>query len=49
MDNDIETRQERREKKLQKRRERIHQHGRRLAQTYQDAILKRLKRDKAKY
>ena len=41
---DIETRQERREKKLKKKRERIPKHGRNLAKIYMDAILKRLKR-----
>jgi len=39
----IKTRQERREKKLKKRRERIAQHGKNLAKVYRDAILKRLK------
>jgi len=39
-----ETRQERREKKLKKKRERIPKHGRNLARIYMDAILKRLKR-----
>ena len=38
-----ETRQERREKKLQKRRERMTQHGKNLARTYMDAIMKRLR------
>jgi len=42
--NDAETRQERREKKLKKKREKIPQHGRGLARIYMDAILKRLKR-----
>jgi hypothetical protein len=41
---DNETRQERREKKLKKKREKMPQHGRNLAQIYRDAILKRLKR-----
>lgn len=40
---DQETRQERREKKLRKRRERVPMHGRNLARVYMDAILKRLK------
>jgi hypothetical protein len=40
----IETRQERREKKLRKKRERVHKHGKGLATMYRDAILKRLKR-----
>ena len=42
--NDAETRQERREKRLKKKRERMPQHGRNLAKIYMDAILKRLKR-----
>ena len=42
--NEIETRQERREKKLKKKRERMPQHGKNLAKVYMDAILKRLKR-----
>jgi len=40
----IETRQERRGKKLKKKRERIQKHGKNLAKIYMDAILKRLKR-----
>jgi hypothetical protein len=40
----IETKQERREKKLKKKRERIPKHGKGLARIYMDAILKRLKR-----
>jgi len=39
-----ETRQERREKKLKKKRERIRKHGRGLASIYRNAVLKRLKR-----
>jgi len=39
-----ETRQERREKRLKKKQERMPQHGRSLAQLYKDVILKRLKR-----
>jgi hypothetical protein len=39
-----ETRQERREKKLKKKRERIPKHGKNLARLYMDAILKRLRR-----
>ncbi len=42
-DKQIETRQERREKKLQKKRERVPKHGRNLARIYIDAVLKRLK------
>jgi hypothetical protein len=41
---DTETKQERREKKLKKKRERMPQHGRSLAKMYKDVILKRLKR-----
>jgi hypothetical protein len=43
-DNDAETRQERREKKLKKKQERMPQHGRSLARIYMDAIIKRLRR-----
>jgi len=43
-DNDAETRQERREKKLKKKRERIPKHGKNLARIYMEAVLKRLKR-----
>ena len=39
----LETRQERREKKLQQKRERMPKHGKNLAKVYFDAILKRLK------
>jgi hypothetical protein len=42
-DNQKETRQERREKKLRKKRERIQKHGKNLATVYKDAILKRLR------
>jgi hypothetical protein len=42
----IETKQERREKKLKKKRERIPKHSKNLARIYMDAILKRLKRRK---
>ncbi|HEY49229.1 MAG TPA: hypothetical protein G4O13_04205 [Dehalococcoidia bacterium] len=45
---DEETRQERREKKLKKKHERLPQHGRGLAQVYKDAILKRLRRGRKK-
>ena len=41
---DEETRQERRERKLRRRRERIPKHGKNLAKVYMDAILKRLRR-----
>ncbi|HEY41365.1 MAG TPA: hypothetical protein G4O18_05850 [Dehalococcoidia bacterium] len=40
----VETRQERREKKLRKKRERIRKHGKGLASMYRNVILKRLKR-----
>ena len=43
-DNHIETKQERRDKKLRKKRERMAKHGKNLAKVYMDAILKRLKR-----
>ena len=39
----IETRQERREKKLKKKRERMPKHGKNLARVYMDAIIKRLR------
>jgi len=41
---ETETRQERREKKLKRKRERIPKHGRNLAKIYMEAIIKRLKR-----
>jgi hypothetical protein len=40
---EVETRQERREKKLQKKRERMAKHGKSLARVYMDAIMKRLR------
>jgi hypothetical protein len=40
---DKETRQERREKKVRKKHERIPKHGRNLARIYIDAIAKRLR------
>jgi hypothetical protein len=43
---EVETKQERREKKLKKKQERIPKHGKNLARVYMDAILKRLKRGK---
>jgi len=43
---EIETRQERREKKLKKKRERIPKHSKNLARIYMEAILKRLRRRK---
>ncbi len=42
----METRQERRERKLKKKRERIPKHSKNLARIYMEAILKRLKRRK---
>jgi hypothetical protein len=42
----IETKQERREKKLKKKREQMPKHGQNLARVYMDAILKRLKRQR---
>ena len=42
--NGAETKQERREKKLKKKRKRMPTHGKNLARIYVDAILKRLKR-----
>jgi hypothetical protein len=45
-DDEIETKQERREKKLQKKRERMYKHGKNIAKVYMDAIMKRLKRRK---
>ena len=42
-DNNVETRQERRERRLKKKRERMPQHGKNLAKTYMDAILKKLR------
>ena len=38
-----ESRQERRDKKLKKKRERMPKHGKNLARIYMDAILKRFK------
>jgi hypothetical protein len=38
-----ETKQERREKKLKKKQERMPKHGKNLARVYMDAILKRLR------
>jgi len=38
-----ETRQERREKRLRKKRERVPKHGRNLAKIYMDAVIKRLR------
>lgn len=41
---EMNTRQERREKKLKKKRERMSKHGKNLARVYIDAIMKRLRR-----
>jgi len=38
-----QTRQERRAKKLRKKRERIPKHGKNLARVYMDAVMKRLR------
>lgn len=43
-DDELETKQERRERKLKKKRERMSKHGKNLARVYMDAILKRLGR-----
>jgi len=43
---DTETKQERREKRLKKKRERMPKHGKNLARVYMDAILKRLRRQR---
>jgi len=48
-DDELETKQERREKKLKKKRERMSKHGKNLARVYMDAILKRLGRGRGKY
>jgi hypothetical protein len=45
-DEGIDTRQQRREKKLRRKRERMPKHGKNLAKVYLDAILKRLKRQR---
>jgi hypothetical protein len=43
-----ETKQEHREKKQQKKREKILQHGRSLVRVYKDAVLKRAKQVRKK-
>jgi len=50
-DNSADTRQERRDKKLRKKRERIPKHGKNLARVYLDAVMKRLrgKREDTRY
>ncbi len=40
---ETETRHERREKKLRKKRERVSKHGKNLARVYVEAIIKRLR------
>ena len=45
-DEELKTRQERREKKLKKKRERMAKHGKNLARVYLDAIMKRLRRSR---
>lgn len=42
--NEIETRQERREKKLRRKQERIPKHGKNLGKIYKDAVEKRTKK-----
>jgi hypothetical protein len=42
-EDELKTRQERREKKLKKKQERMSKHGKNLARVYMDAILKRLR------
>ena len=42
---ELDTRHERREKKLRKKQEQIKKHGRNIAKIYRDAILKRFKRN----
>jgi hypothetical protein len=42
-DEELKTRQEKREKKLKKKRERMSKHGKNLARVYMDAIIKRLR------
>ena len=39
----VETRQDRREKKLRKKRERIAKHSKNLARIYVDAVMKRIR------
>ncbi len=42
--NDVTTRQERRDEKRKRRRDRIAQHGRSLVRIYKDTVLKRRKK-----
>jgi hypothetical protein len=46
-DNHKETRQERRERKLDKKREQVKKHGKTLAHIYKEAILKRINKLRA--
>lgn len=46
-DNYKETRQERREKKLDKKREQVRKHSKNLAHIYKEAILKRINKLRA--
>jgi hypothetical protein len=41
--NSADTRQERRDRKLRKKRERMPKHGKNLAKVYFDAVMKRLR------
>ena len=41
--NDVDTRQERRAKKLRKKRERMPKHGKNLARIYMEAIMRRVR------
>ena len=45
-DNHRETKQERREKKLVKKKEQMQKHGKNLASLYKEAIMKRLRGEK---
>jgi len=45
---EAETRQERREKKIRKRRENIPQHGKSLGRIYKNAVAKRFKKEPGK-
>ncbi len=46
-DDQLETKQERREKKLQKKQEQMQKHGKNLARIYKEAILKRINKLRA--
>ena len=43
MTDEPETKQQRRERKLRKKRERVPKHGKNLARVYMEAIMKRLR------